>query len=109
MRPRFLDLRLWLEANGLFPKSKLAFITCYLLGLDLLLFLIMQSARIFRAGFGQYLSGWVIFLSIVVAALGSFLIANWLSSTLLWRLRNRLIVTYVFIGVIPLILLATLA
>jgi len=28
---------------------------------------------------------------------------------LLWRLRNRLVVTYVFIGVIPLILLATLA
>src|SRR5436190_10272900 len=108
MRSGLLNLRLWLEARGLFPKGKLAFLTCYLLGLDLLLFIIMQSAGLFHANFGQYLSGWVIFLTVGVAALGSFLLANLLSSTLLWRLRNRLVVTYVFIGVIPLILLATL-
>jgi phosphoserine phosphatase RsbU/P len=33
---------------------------------------------------------------------------RWASSRLLWRLRNRLIVTYIFIGVIPLILLVAL-
>ena len=38
MRSGLLNLRLWLEARGLFPKGKLAFLTCYLLGLDLLLF-----------------------------------------------------------------------
>ncbi len=34
---------------------------------------------------------------------------RWLKRKLLWRLRNRLIVTYVFIGVIPAALLVTMA
>ena len=33
---------------------------------------------------------------------------RWLTRNLMWRLRNRLIVTYIFIGVIPIILLATI-
>ena len=34
---------------------------------------------------------------------------GWVRQKLLWRLRNRLIVTYVFIGVIPALLLVTMA
>ena len=34
---------------------------------------------------------------------------RWLRSQLLWRLRNRLIVTYVFIGVIPVLLLVMIS
>ena len=34
---------------------------------------------------------------------------RWLRSQLLWRLRNRLIVTYVFIGVIPVFLLVMIS
>ena len=34
---------------------------------------------------------------------------RWVRRRLMWRLRNRLIVTYVFIGVIPIILLVTMA
>src|SRR5207302_9336298 len=34
---------------------------------------------------------------------------RWLKAKILWRLRNRLIVTYMFIGVIPVVLLVTLA
>ena len=34
---------------------------------------------------------------------------RWLKAKLLWRLRNRLIVTYVFIGVIPVVLLVAMA
>ena len=34
---------------------------------------------------------------------------RWLRSQLLWRLRNRLIVTYVFIGVIPVFLLVVIS
>ncbi len=34
---------------------------------------------------------------------------RWLRSQLLWRLRNRLIVTYVFIGVIPVFLLLVMS
>ena len=34
---------------------------------------------------------------------------RWLKRRILWRLRNRLIVTYVFIGVIPVVLLVAMA
>src|SRR5260370_37722540 len=103
MRSRLLNLRLWLEKNGLFPKGKLAFITWYLLGLDLVLFVIQKAAGLFRSSFGKYLTGWVGFLSGVGIALFCVLAAKWLSSTLPWRLRNRLIVTYICLGLIPLI------
>jgi len=33
----------------------------------------------------------------------------WLKTKLLWRLRNRLVVTYIFIGVIPVVLLMAMA
>jgi len=108
MRSRLLNLRLWLEKTGLFPKGKLAFITWYLLGLDLVLFVIQKAAELFRSSIGKYLTGWVVFLSVVVISLFCVLAAKWLSSRLLWRLRNRLIVTYMFIGVIPTILLVSL-
>src|SRR5262249_52442535 len=39
----------------------------------------------------------------------SILAVRWLKARMLWRLRNRLIVTYVFIGVIPVVLLVVLA
>ena len=87
MRSRLLNLRLWLEKNGLFPKGKLAFITWYLLGLDLVLFVIQKTAELFRSSFGKYLTGWVVFLSVVVIALFCVLAAKWLSSRLLWRMR----------------------
>jgi sigma-B regulation protein RsbU (phosphoserine phosphatase) len=109
MRPRLQEFRAWLGRNGLSPKGKLAFLTWYLLGLDLLLCTIQKVAGLFRSSFGQSLSGWIVFLSFIVIVFFAVLAARWLSSRLLWRLRNRLIVTYVFIGVIPLALLITLA
>src|SRR6266705_6173814 len=109
MRPRQRKFRAWLIQNGLFPKGKLAFLTWYLLGLDVLLFVIQKAAELFRGSFGKSLGGWIIFLSLLVIFFSTILGARWLSSRLLWRLRNRLIVTYVFIGVIPLVLLITLA
>jgi sigma-B regulation protein RsbU (phosphoserine phosphatase) len=48
-----------------------------------------------------------------VAASGVFVTGLWLGIRLLrqavWRLRNRLIVTYVFIAMVPIVLIATLA
>src|SRR6266566_7043786 len=109
MRSRLLHLRLWLEKNDLFPKGKLAYVSLYLLGLDVLLLLIAKLGNLFRGSFAASLDGWVLFLSVVVAVLACVLGARWASSRLLWRLRNRLIVTYVFIGVIPIVLLASSA
>src|SRR6266705_3956926 len=109
MRPRQRKFRAWLIKNGLFPKGKFAFLTWYLLGLDVLLFVIQKAAELFRGSFGKSLGGWIIFLSLLVIFFSTILGARWLSSRLLWRLRNRLVVTYVFIGVMPLILLTFLS
>ncbi len=109
MRPRLLQSRLWLEKNDLFPRGKLAFVTLYLLALDVLLVLIEKVAGLFHGSFAASLGGWTLFLSVVVGTFACVLGARWASARLLWRLRNRLVVTYIFIGVIPLILLASLA
>jgi sigma-B regulation protein RsbU (phosphoserine phosphatase) len=99
---------LWLEKNGLFPRGRLAVITCYLLVFDVLLFAVQKIAAVFHRLFGEYLSAWVTFLSLIVIVLLFVLAVRRISAQLLWRMRNRLIVTYVFIGVVPLLLLLSL-
>jgi sigma-B regulation protein RsbU (phosphoserine phosphatase) len=102
-------IRLRLTRVGLLPASRLALVTWYLLGLDLFLFLLQKLLARLRVSYGHNLGGWVSFLSFVVIVLFVILAIRWLKAKLLWRLRNRLIVTYVFIGVIPVILLLALA
>src|SRR5579863_1909760 len=102
------QLRLRLSQAGLWPSSKLAMIACYLMGLDLLLFGLEKLFGLLKLTYGASLSGWVGFLDFVVSVLFVILAFRWLKARMLWRLRNRLIVTYVFIGFIPLILLVSL-
>src|SRR5882757_7696070 len=94
-------LRFRLQAAGLMPATRLARAACYFLGLDLLLFALQRSFALWKVSWGQALSGWVGILSFLVIVLLSVLAFRWLKARMLWRLRNRLIVTYVFIGVIP--------
>jgi len=58
---------------------------------------------------GGSIGWWVKFLVFDAAMLFAIVAFRWLKKKLLWRLRNRLIVTYVFIGVIPVALLIALA
>jgi phosphoserine phosphatase RsbU/P len=109
MRSRLLHVRLWLEQKEIFPKGRLAFIAWYLLGLDVLLFVVKNVAHLLHKPFGDYLNTWIVLLSFVAVVLFFTMVARRLSSRLLWSLRNRLIVTYIFIGVIPVILLVALA
>jgi sigma-B regulation protein RsbU (phosphoserine phosphatase) len=102
-------LRFRLLAMGVFPRTRLARAACYLLGLDLLLFALQRLFVIFKLSYGQGLSGWVGILSALAIVLLAILAYRWLKARLLWRLRNRLIVTYVFIGVIPVVLLVAMA
>jgi len=104
-----LYVRLKLGEWGLTPTSKVAQIAWYLLGLDLLLFVLKKLLAAFKSSYGESLGGWVSFLTFVVAVLFFFLLFRYLKAKILWRLRNRLIVTYVFIGVIPVVMLVTLA
>jgi phosphoserine phosphatase RsbU/P len=105
----FRYFRLRLVETGLMPTSKVARTAWYLLGLDLLLFTLQKLLGLFKLSYGESLSGWVFFLSFGVIALFGILAYRWLKARLLWRLRNRLIVTYIFIGVIPGALLVAMA
>ena len=109
MKTSLQNLRFRLEESGVFPKSRLARAAWYLLGLDLLLFTIQMVLKLSGPGSGDSLSFWVTFLSLAVILLFCLLGIRWVRQRLMWRLRNRLIVTYMFIGVIPAILLITMA
>jgi sigma-B regulation protein RsbU (phosphoserine phosphatase) len=94
---------------GLLPTSKVARVASYVLALDVLLFVLQQVGGWFKLSFADSLGGWVSFLSLVAIILFLVLAFRWVKAKMLWRLRNRLIVTYVFIGVIPVVLLVALA
>jgi len=106
LSPRTLRFRLL--AAGLLPRTRLARAACYLLGLDLLLFALQRFFGLFKLSWGTALAGWVGILSVLAIILISVVAYRWLKARLLWRLRNRLIVTYMFIGVIPVILLVAM-
>ncbi len=108
-RNRYLQLRLKLTQLGWPPGSRLARLAFFILGVDLGLFVIQKFLLLTRLSSGSTLGGWVSFLTFVAFALFGWLGFRWLRGHLLWRLRNRLIVTYVFIGVIPVFLLVTLS
>ena len=86
---------------GLWPEGRMARLACYLAAMAAGLFALQKLLGLFAASWGAHLGGWVGFLSFLAFVLFSILAFRWLKRRVLWRLRNRLIVTYVFIGVIP--------
>jgi sigma-B regulation protein RsbU (phosphoserine phosphatase) len=106
---RYLRFRLRLSEAGLWPASKVGLIAWFLLGMDALLFVIQKLLGWIKPAYAQEVSGWISFLTFVAAVLFGLLAFRWLKAKALWRLRNRLIITYVFIGFIPLVLLVALA
>jgi len=105
----FSHVRLRLRAAGLLPASRLALIAWYVLALDFLLFLLRKFSHAAGLSWGEGLGGWIDFLTFAALVLFAVIAYRWAKAKLLWRVRNRLIVTYVFIGVIPVLLLAALA
>ncbi len=84
------------------PKTKLGKTT---LGFGYLAAALEVLRLILRSAPGTVLSAWATFISFDFLFCCSLLILRWIRLRLMWRLRNRLIVTYVFIGVIPILLL----
>ncbi len=85
-------------------------LTLYLAGVEIFLYLLKQVFRLFDwPNAAVTLSTWLVSIGIICLVLGSFIFLRWLRKKVMWRLRNRLIITYVFIGVIPVILLLALA
>src|SRR5580698_1018048 len=54
---------------------------------------------------GSKVDGWAVLTTLTFAFVGLVTLCRWGYRPLLWRLRNRLIVTYLFIGVMPILLL----
>lgn len=83
--------------------TRLERLTVYFAGLAILLFIISRAAAVFDKDAG--LNGWFRFIAVVTGLLGLLVASRYVRRVLMWRLRNRLVVTYVFIGVIPVVLL----
>lgn len=109
MQWSYPELRLRLTKAGLWPDTRTARLACYLAAMAAVLFGLEELLGLFAPSWGDHLGGWVRFLAVLSAILFVLLAFRWVRRRILWRLRNRLIVTYVFIGVIPAVLLVTMA
>ena len=109
MRLISLELESKLRDKRLWPQSWVVWAALYVLALDLLLFAVQWLTRSVFPALSSSLTGWVTFLSALAILLLAIAAFRWLRARLLWRLRNRLIVTYVFIGVIPVFLLVVIS
>jgi phosphoserine phosphatase RsbU/P len=93
-----------LDSKGLWPRTALARFTVYLVALDAIFHIVVRIAGP-TSKVSNALSGWMSILNVIAAVLLVVLSFRWTKNNLLWRLRNRLIVTYMFIGVIPVVLI----
>lgn len=109
MRDFYWKTRARLQDADLWPKGWVARGACYSSALAVAFFLLRIVLNLFVPAAGDGLSGWVDFLVFDAAILFAILAFRWVKQHALWRLRNRLIVTYVFIGVIPAVLLVAMA
>jgi sigma-B regulation protein RsbU (phosphoserine phosphatase) len=96
-------------ARGWYARSVLARFTLYLLGLDLLVWILRLLFRRVSRPVADTLAAWLWFLTFISLVLLLLLALRWLRRVFMWRLRNRLIVTYMFMAVIPVALLLALA
>jgi sigma-B regulation protein RsbU (phosphoserine phosphatase) len=103
--PEATELRARVHAV-LRPQTKLGKTSLWFGALAAILQLLRMALR---SPSGSMLSGWASFLSFIFFTCLSLLALRWVRQRLMWRLRNRLIVTYVFIGVIPILLLVSMA
>src|SRR4051794_23988289 len=108
MQWSYPELRHKLIQAGLWPHGRMARLACYLAGLAALLFALEKLLGFVSLSWGAHLGGWVSFLAFLAFVLFFILGFRWVKRRILWRLRNRLIVTYMFIGVIPAVLLVAM-
>lgn len=101
---------LQLTFRKLRPRTRTAWFTVYVAGLELLLIVLKYALQLLGAQRASAsLDGWSAFLIFLILALLLFLGFRWFRNFILWRLRNRLIVTYLFIGGVPVVLVALMA
>ncbi|MGB7129494.1 MAG: SpoIIE family protein phosphatase [Candidatus Sulfotelmatobacter sp.] len=109
MRELYWKCRARMVAAGLWPQGWIGRGAYYSVALAVGLFILQILLRPFSPAWGDGLTGWIRFLVFDAALMFSISFFRVLKRKLLWRVRNRLIVTYVFIGVIPVVLLVLMA
>lgn len=94
-----------LSTRGFMPRTVLSRLAVILLMLELCLYVLTRLVNTSSDSSLSLLYTFTSFLLFIVL----FLVAlRWLRRTFMWRLRNRLIVTYVFIGFFPVVLLVAM-
>jgi sigma-B regulation protein RsbU (phosphoserine phosphatase) len=94
-----------LVSRTLLPRTKWGHITLWSGGLSVLLY---AHGWLTGSSSSAKPSGLTEFFALVFAFCVLRLVTRWVRRHFMWRLRHRLIVTYLFIGVIPVVLLLTL-
>jgi sigma-B regulation protein RsbU (phosphoserine phosphatase) len=87
---------------GMVPRSRLVFAILFLAGTEAVLLVLRGLLRLVsltRAA--DALAGWTVFLGWALAILLLVRGLRWLRDHVMWSVRNRLIVTYLFIGGVP--------
>jgi sigma-B regulation protein RsbU (phosphoserine phosphatase) len=99
-----------LTSAGMMPRTRLALATLYLAGITALLLLLKWLLKLANAPrAADALSGWTTFLGWMASMLLLWLGLRWLRDNVMWSVRNRLIVTYLFIGGVPVTLAVAIA
>ncbi len=110
MQWTYPDLRRQLVKAELWPEGRMARLACYLAGMAAGLFALQKLLGLFAKTWGEHLRRMGRFSHVPRRRIVLYpRLPRWLKRRILWRLRNRLIVTYVFIGVIPVVLLVAMA
>jgi sigma-B regulation protein RsbU (phosphoserine phosphatase) len=92
------------------PRTRLARFTLYLAAIELFFFALKWLLHLVKlSNAAEPLSGWTGFIGFVLTVLAVFLGLRWFRSRVMWSVRNRLIVTYLFIGGVPVTLALALA
>ena len=92
------------------PRTRLALATLYLAGMEVILLLALWLLKLAGASTAADTMGaWVALLGWVGSVLLVFLALRWFRIHVMWSVRNRLIVTYTFIGALPVALAVAVA
>jgi len=98
------------RATRLLPTGKLGRFTLYVFTLRMFVFVAQQTLLYFSSkALADTLSGWGTFFTFILTLCFTVLALRWFRNRFLWKVRNRLIVTYMFIGVVPVSLVVVMA
>jgi sigma-B regulation protein RsbU (phosphoserine phosphatase) len=100
-RQALLNVRVWLRRT----MPRVAIVA----GLLLVVWMYISDTRFYRETLVGSAYGFITFVAVCFTSIYYGLTAlRWLKRKLLWRVRRRLVITYLFVGLTPIILLALL-